>query len=367
MRVAIVHYWLVTQRGGEAVVESLLDIYPEADVFTHVLDKERVSPRLADRVKACTFINRLPGAKKLYPYYLPLMPLALRLLDLRSYDLVIVSESGPAKGFRAGPETVQVCYCHSPMRYVWDQQAVYLARFNPLIRAVLKPVLAFLRRWDQRTAASLDYIVCNSNFVKERVKRCWQRQADVVYPPVSIERFSPASGDDGYYLYFGQLVPYKRPDTVVEAFNRLGKSLVVAGEGEMAASLQAQAAGNIHFTGRVSDEEAQSLLAGCKALVFPGEEDFGIVPVEAMACGKPVLALGRGGATETVIEGVTGLFYDEPCAEALIKTVEKFESADIAFNASKIRAHAQTFSTEHFRHVMAAKLNQFLAEREQAG
>lgn len=347
-RVALCHYWLVSSRGGEAVLEALLDIYPQADIYTHVLDPAAISPRLVARVKGCSFVNRLPGASRYYPLYLPLMPLALKFFDLSGYDLVISSESGPAKGVTVAPGATHLCYCHSPMRYLWDQADTYLKGMGRLKSLFFRCLLPLLRRWDVASSRMPDRIIANSSFVRQRIRRYWGRDADVIPPPVETGRFSISEKKGDYYLALGQLVAYKRPDLLVEAFNDSGRRLLVAGEGEMATALRSQARDNVTFLGRVSDDQAVELLQGCRALVFPGIEDFGIVPLEAMACGRPVVAYGKGGVLDTVVDGVTGLYYHEDSAGSLNRALQRFEQTEGQFDPRTIAAHAQNFSRRRF-------------------
>jgi glycosyltransferase involved in cell wall biosynthesis len=356
MKVALIHYWLVNMRGGEKVLEALCELYPQADIFTHVLDRQAISPLLQGRTIHTTFINRLPWAKRHYQWYLPFMPLALEQLDLSAYDLVISSESGPAKGVIVSPNSLHICYCHSPMRYIWDMYGDYLKNASLPVR-LLFPVLAhYLRIWDRHTAAGVDHFIANSNFIAKRINKYYRREAVVIHPPVAIEDFFIADQIEDYYLLFGQLVKYKRADLAIEAFNRLGKPLIVIGEGEMLPQLKRMANANIRFLGKQPFEQVRHYLAHCKALIFPGQEDFGIVPVEAMASGRPVIAYAAGGVMETVLEGKTGLLFDEQTPESLIKAIQKFEKQQLHFSPAAIREHSKQFNSENFK----CKFNEFL-------
>lgn len=347
-RVAIVHYWLVAMRGGERVVEHLLRLFPDADLFTHVHDPARMSNTInAARVQT-SFINRLPFARRFYQYYLPLMPMALEEFDLSDYDLVISSESGPAKGVITRPDSLHVCYCHTPMRYVWDHYHQYKSAANPLARAVMPAMYHRLRQWDVASSARVDRFAANSNFIRQRIEKVWRRDAAVIHPPVETNLFTPAVEAGDYYLWVGQLVPYKRPDVAVEAFTRSGLPLVVVGTGSMAAKLRAQAGPNVTFVERMSFNELRQAYARCRALVVTAEEDFGITPVEAMASGRPVLAYGRGGALDSVEDGVTGLFYREQDSTALIETVEQMERFLTRFDPRDSLARAGLFTPERF-------------------
>lgn len=348
-KVALVHYWLVNMRGGEHVLEALCRLYPQADIFTHVLDRERLSPLLRERAIYTTFIQRLPASRRLYQKYLPLMPLALEQLDLTGYDLVISSESGPAKGVLTRTESTHICYCHTPMRYLWDFYPQYLASASPLVRLAMRPLCSRLRQWDVLSANRVDHFIANSRTVARRIRKHWRREAAVVHPPVDTSAFPlRTAGRKEYYLCLGQLVDYKRVDLAVRACTRLNRPLVVAGEGEARASLEALAGPTVRFVGRRDGADIGRLYAGCRALLFPGEEDFGIVPVEAMATGAPVIAYGRGGVTETVIEGATGLFFEEQRVESLVAAIEDFERRESGFDPAVIRARALAFSGERF-------------------
>ena len=360
LKVAIVHYWLTGMRGGEAVLDALLDIYPDADLFTHVHDPAAVSSRISSRVVSCTFINRLPNAIRRYAWYLPLMPLALRLLDLSAYDLVISCESGPAKGVRVKSGAVHVCYCHSPMRYIWDQGESYLRTMNVCTAFAFRLARAYLRIWDRASAQKPDWVITNSRFVARRVKEYWGRDSATIFPPVDTARFSTSAESGDYYLYLGQLVAYKRPDLIVEAFNQSGRPLVVVGEGELLPALRRAARPNVKFMGRLSGEDARQMMAGCRALLYAGVEDFGIAPVEAMAAGRPVIAYADGGLMETVVEGITGIFFRRQDVAAINDAIVNFEARSADFDPQAIVADAQRFCRPPFLEQMAAFMQEKL-------
>ncbi|SLN53333.1 GDP-mannose-dependent alpha-(1-6)-phosphatidylinositol monomannoside mannosyltransferase [Roseivivax jejudonensis] len=359
-RVAIVHYWLVGMRGGERVIEALCRMFPGADLFTHVADRAALSDALNRHRIVETRIGRLPMARRFYQKYLPLMPRALEELDLSGYDLVISSESGPAKGVIAPPGAPHLCYCHSPMRYLWDQYHVYRGGAGRLTRALMPRLAHDLRQWDVTSAARVDGFAANSSFVAERIRKYWRRDADIVHPPVAVDDFAPvARGELGdFYLWASELAPYKRPDLAVEAFRRLGKPLVVIGGPDATVRELRRAAGpQTTFLGKVPFAELRARMARCRALIFPAEEDFGIVPVEIMASGRPVIAYGRGGALDTVVDGETGLFFPEQSVEALIDAVERFERSELSSaGPDACVARARGFAEPAFRAGIARAL-----------
>ncbi|GAM08233.1 putative glycosyltransferase [Geobacter sp. OR-1] len=362
MKVAIIHYWLVTMRGGEKVVEALCELFPQAVIYTHVYDPESVSPTIRQHKVVTTYIQKLPNARKKYQSYLPLMPLALEQLDLREYDLVISSESGPAKGVLTRPDAVHICYCHTPMRYVWDMYFDYRAKAGMVTKLFMLPLIHYLKMWDYVSAGRVDHFIANSHFVARRIEKHYRRRADVIHPPVTTSDFSVAPEHEDYYLALGQLVGYKRFDLAVEAFNALGKRLVIIGEGEALADVKRLARGNVQVLGRQPFAVIKEHLRKCRALIFPGIEDFGIVPVEAMACGKPVISFKAGGALETVLDGVTGLFFEEQTVNSLVAAVRRFESVSGSFDSHRIAEHARNFDREIFKEKISGYILQKMRE-----
>jgi len=366
MRVAIVHYWLVSMRGGEKVVEALCDMYPEADIFTLVYDENRVSEKIKRHKVTSSFLQKIPGAVKHYQSLLPLMPFALESLDLSGYDLIISSESGPAKGIIAPPHSTHVCYCHSPMRYIWDHYHSYRANAGLASRMLLPWMAPLLRSWDVSTSMRVDRFVANSHHVRARIGKYYGRSATVIYPPVAVDDYAPSAETGDFYLCAGQLVSYKRIDLAVRAFTKMGRNLVVIGEGKELAALKAIAGPTITFLGRAPFPVLKEKLARCKALIFPGEEDFGLIPVEAMASGRPVIAFGSGGALETVVPGLSGLLFHEQTPEAIIDAVHAFEADATAFDPAAIREHAARFSTRNFKLGMDLVIQEELRARKTA-
>lgn len=351
MRVAIVHYWLVSMRGGERVLEALCELYPEADIFTHVYAPDRMSDTIRRHRVRTTFVAKLPWARRLYQSYLPFMPLALEQLDLRNYDIVISSESGPAKGVLTQPGTLHLCYCHTPMRYVWNMYQDYCEGLSSLKRLGMSLLLHKIRQWDVSTSDRVDHFVANSHNVAQRIRKYYRRDAMVIPPPVDLDRFGAVAPvpPGNFYLCIGQMTSYKQVGIAVRAFSRLGKRLVVIGEGEERQALEKIAGPNVTFLGRVDDVALRDHYARCRALVFTPEEDFGIVPLEAMAAGKPVIAYGRGGALETVIPDRTGVLFAQQTPESLIDAVFRFERTEATFDPVTIAAHAATFSKDRFK------------------
>ncbi len=363
MRVAIVHYWLVGMRGGERVLEELVRLYPEAELFTHVADVDKLSPLLAGQKITETFISSLPLAKKHYEKYLGFMPRALEELDLSGFDLVISSESGPAKGVIVPPGTPHICYVHTPMRYIWDHYPAYSRLLGWAGQKYFSRLAHKLRIWDVTTAARVDHFVANSNFVAQRIERYYRRAAEVIHPPVDLTLFESAGEPlerRSSYVFVSQLVPYKRADLVIEAFRERNEPLLVVGDGSQRERLERTLPPNVKLLGKVSAEQLRELYQNARALIFPAEEDFGIVPVEAMACGTPVIAYGRGGALDSVVEGKTGLFFDEQTSSAIRATVDLYEKQISQFDPNMIREHAQAFGAERFRREFAKCVDRLL-------
>ncbi|WP_417493218.1 glycosyltransferase [Maricaulis sp.] len=355
-RVLLVHYWLVGMRGGEKVLEALCRMFPDADILTHVVDRNSLSPLLNQHRILTTSINRLPWSKRLYQSYLPLMPEALEACDLTGYDLVISSESGPAKGVIVPPDTPHLCYCHSPMRYIWDQYHTYKASAGALAGLAMPYIAHRLRQWDVTSAARVDHFVANSEHVANRVQKYWRRDATVIHPPVEVADFSPVEPQErgDYYLWLGELAPYKRPDIAVDAFTRSGRPLkLIGGPDKSVSQLQKSAGSNIEFLGKTDFDTLKHHLAHCKALIFPGEEDFGIVPVEALASGRPVIGFNRGGIRDTVTDGQTGILYDEATVDGLNAAVSRFENSGLDTCDSAVFTEAAAkFSQDRFTREM---------------
>lgn len=350
MKVALVHDWLTGLRGGERVLEQLCVLYPEADIFTLVHLPGSCGPIIEGRRIHPSFLDRLP--RRFYRRYLPLFPAAIESFDLSAYDLVVSTSHAVAKGARRGPRAVHVAYIHTPMRYVWDQFDAYFGpgRAGLLTRAAARSLAPALRRWDVRSTRRVDGLIANSRFVAGRIRRFWSRDADaVVYPPVDTARFVPAAegpSSEDYALIVSALVPYKRVELAVSAFSRLKRKLLVAGDGPERRRLEQSAGPSVRFLGPVGQDDLPRLYAGARFFVLPGEEDFGIAPVESQAAGRPVLALGRGGALETVIAGETGIFFPEPTVASLIEGIAAIDR--LQPDPVRLHEHAKRFDVARF-------------------
>jgi len=352
-------------RGGEKMLEALLEMFPDADICTNVYDAGAVSDIIKSRKIYTSYINKLPFAKKLYQLYMPLMPSALVEFNLQQYDLVISSEAGPAKGVVPNPNAYHLCYCHSPMRYLWDMYHEYFKGTNPVMRFFMKRLIPSLRVWDITSANLVDRFVTNSSYVAKRIRRIYNRDAEVIYGPAPIERYLGVErAPNDYYLFFGQITGYKRADLAIEACVKSGRKLVVAGAGAKKRDIKKyEKTGFVRFTGRVSNEKAAELLAGARALLYPGIEDLGLVPIEANAAGCPVIAFRDGGALDTIKENVTGIFFDEQSPASLIEALDRFETMEAkgAFRSREAFAnHVQQFSPNAFKE----RIQRIITERK---
>lgn len=371
LRVAIVHYWFIGRGGGERVVESIAKIFPQADLFSLVADAATLSPLLRSKKLQTSFLQRVPGARKYHRHFLLLQPLALEQFDLSEYDLVISSESGPAKGVITSANTCHICYCHSPMRYVWDMYSEYRRGMTGIVRAIFTLVAHYMRFWDQLSASRVDYFVANSRFVASRIRKLYRRDCTVIHPPVQTAGATVVGEKSDYYIAIGRMVTYKRFDLAVSACTKLGRRLKVIGIGPEEKSLRRMAGPSVEFLGELSDGDLREELAGCRALLFPGEEDFGIVPVEAQSFGRPVIAYGSGGVLETVrglgsdaiaIERATGLFFEEQTSTSLEKAILHFEAKEHLFNPLSIREHALQFDEAIFEQRMTKFIQRAMQE-----
>ncbi len=364
MKIAIVHDWFKVEGGAENVVTSLLNIYPEADFFSIVdffTDAQR-KKILGGKKATYTFIQRLPFAKKYFQHYLFLFPLAIERLDLRKYDLVISSSHAVAKGVLTGPDQLHICYCHTPMRYAWDMYFAYKEehQIKGIKEKFLSYVLHNIRIWDVVSSNRVDHFIANSSFVKQRISKYYRRDAEIIYPPVSTNRYSLCKEKEDYYFTASRLVPYKKIKMIVETFVENGKPLIVAGSGAELKEITRIATSNITILGHVSDEKMVALMEKAKAFVFAAYEDFGIIPVEAMLCGTPVIAYAKGGIKNTIIDNLTGLLYHEQNSKSLNNAIDKFET--MTFDYTTISKHASKFSNERFE----KEIKEFVEEKWEA-
>ena len=362
MKVAIVHDWLTGMRGGEKVLEALCEIFPDADIYTLLWNKGSVSKTIESHNIFTSFLQHMPFVNKKYRYYLPLMFPAIRSFHLNDYDLVISSSHCVAKGARVKPGTPHICYCYTPMRYIWDQYEEY---FNPdrsgfIIKLAMNILRKQMQKWDVATAKGVGHFIAISTCVKERIQRIYGRDSQIIFPPVDVDNY-PDGFDGCYYLIVSALVPYKRVDLAIKAFNELGYPLKIIGSGPDVSRLKNMAAKNIHFEGWLSNEQIKASYSGCRAFIFPQEEDFGITAVEAQAAGKPVIAYKKGGALDTVIEGKSGVFFDNNDVKSLVDAIKHFESQ--TFESSEIRANSLKYSTKRFKDEIVEITNRCMSEQ----
>jgi glycosyltransferase involved in cell wall biosynthesis len=359
MKIAIVHEWFVSYAGSEKVVEQMLKVFPKADIFSLVdyIPKEK-RQFLQNKSVTTSFIQKLPFAKRKFRNYLSLMPIAIEQLDLSKYDIVISSSHAVAKGVITGPDQLHISYVHSPIRYAWDLQHQYLKESgltHNLKGLLIRYILHKIRIWDVRTANGVDYFLANSNYIGRRIWKVYRRKSDTIYPPVNINEFQVLDKKKNFYVTASRIVPYKKMDIIVDAFSRMPeKQLIVIGDGPGFSELQKKAKSNVKLLGYQPFEKLKKYMQEAKAFVFAAEEDFGITPVEAQACGTPVIAFGRGGAVETVrdfdqAEKPTGILYSEQTPESIIRAIDKFEHNEDKFAPIVCRENAEKFSEERFR------------------
>lgn len=376
MRVAIVHHWFISNAGGERVVESIASMFPTADVFTLLLDKQKFPPALRRHRITTSFLDKIPAAQKVHRHLLPFYPLAVEMLDLSGYDLVITSDSGPMKGVLTDPDSTHICYCHSPMRYLWDGHSAYLRMMSPLTQTIFGLASHYVRNWDYAAAQRVDHFIANSRYVAGRIRKYYRRDSTVIHPPINTSQSFLAGKHDDYYLAVGRLVPYKRTDILIDACDKLDRKLVIVGDGPERKRLKKKAGKNVEFLGALGEAQLRNVYARCRALLFAADEDFGMVPLEAQAYGRPVIAYGKGGSLETVIgihasngeckagadTAVTGIFFQEQTADSLAKAMLSFESCEEIFLPEYIRSHARKFDTSVFVDRMRSYINRVMAK-----
>ncbi len=354
MKIALAHDWLNQTGGAENVLEVLVKMFPDAPVFTTIYAPDLMPPAYRAWDIRTSWLNRAPGIHAHHQPYLPLYPAAVRSLDTRGYDIILSNKSGFIHGLRKSPGRQHLCYCLAPTRYVWNYQN-YAARerLTRLTDLALWPVIKILQRWDYQAAQQVDHFCAISTDIQQRIKKYYHRDSIVIPPPVDTDRFQPVSRPkEDYYFIVSRLIPYKRIDLAVKAFSRMGKRLIIAGEGRDGPALKALAGPSVTFTGRLPWDEVVDLMANCKAFVFPGYEDFGITPVEAQAAGRPVIAYAAGGALDTVIDGETGVYFYQQTTDSLTEAVRRLEAT--SFDPARIRRHAERFSAPRFQRELLA-------------
>lgn len=361
MKLAIVHDWLTNMGGAERIIRIFHELFSDAPIYTLVYNEENMPQDFRNMDIHTSFIQKLPFAEKKYQSYLPLMPTAVEQFDLSEYDMILSSSTACAKGVIPKTDTLHICYCNTPMRYAWDMYHEYTSSKGRISKIIIAFLMNYIRLWDRLSADRVDYFIANSKNVARRIQKHYKRDAEVIYPPVNTNFYTPCGQAGDYYLIVSRLVPYKKIDLAVEAFNRLGLPLKIIGDGSELKTLKSRAKTNIEFLGKLSDEEVRDYYRGCKAFIFPGEEDFGITPVEAQACGRPVIAYGKGGALETIVDQVTGMFFYEQSVEALTKAVTVFEETIDNYNTEKIRQNALNFSEEVFKN----KIVEFISKKHE--
>ena len=363
MKVALVHDWLIHMRGGEKVLESFAEVFPDATIYTLFSNRKRLSPSLQRMKIKNSVLQYFPGIRNYYPWLLPLLPFFIRTQRIEPADVVISSSHCVAKGIKIPKGTFHICYCHTPMRYLWGFESEYFGKFPPWLLGLLQPIFGWLRRWDVATSKNVNHFLCNSETVRDRIQKIYGREARVIHPPVDAGFFQPNSTDDkekkDFYLVVSALTPYKRVEVAVEAFNNWNRELVIVGDGpsRLACERRAQTS-NIRFVGKVPDETLRDLYRQARALIFPQEEDFGIVPLEAQGCGTPVIAYARGGALESVKNGI---FFEEETPEAIRQAILKFESKK--FDSRMLREGVLGFDKPRFKHKIRQAVQDALQEK----
>jgi glycosyltransferase involved in cell wall biosynthesis len=362
LRVAIVHHWFVSRAGGERVFDTIASIFPKADVFTLFLDKEKFPPALHKHKITTSFLDKIPAARKVHRHFLPFYPLAVEMLDLSGYDLIISSDSGPMKGVLTDPHSTHICYCHSPMRYLWDGYPAYHRSMSPLAQIIFGITSHYVRNWDYSAAQRVDHFIANSQYVSGRIRKYYRRESTVIHPPIDTSKGYLAENHEDYYLAVGRLVGYKRTDILIDACSRLGRKLVIVGDGPERKRLERKSPKNIEFVGELEDSALRDVYAHSRALLFAADEDFGMVPLEAQSFGRPVIAFGKGGSLETVRgiyapigqhigmknRPITGVFFREQTTDSLAEAITSFESSEEFFLPHHIQSWARRFDTSIF-------------------
>ena len=357
MKLALIHDWLNQIGGAEDVLENLVAMYPQAPLYTSIYWKEQMPAHWRNWDIRTSFIDNLPFAYRKQQVYFPFYPSAFERFDFGEFDIVLSNKSGFCHGVITGPETLHICYCLTPTRYVWRyHQYAEQENLGKITRGVLNPFLTLMRVWDRLAADRVDHFIAISEEIRQRIDKIYGRESVIIHPPVETSRFEPSNTVEDYYLFVGRLVPYRRLDVLIEAFNKMGKPLYIAGSGRDRERLEGLANSNVKFLGFVPDSKLPDIISRCKAFMFPGEEDFGIAPIQAMAAGRPVIAYNAGGARETVVPG-TGVLFNEQTVASITEAVEQFDPH--AVSPAFIRRHAEKFDTEVFRE----KLGRFVEQK----
>ncbi|MFA6431621.1 MAG: glycosyltransferase [Candidatus Margulisiibacteriota bacterium] len=363
MKIAIVHDFLNQFGGAERVVEALHEVFPDAPIYTSIYDENALPTAFKQMDIRTSFMQKIPFISAMFRYYFFLYPLAFNSFDLSEYDVILSSSSAFAKGIRKAPGQLHICYCYTPMRFAWRyEDYVKKARIPEYQKYFLPYLLEPIRDWDLKNSESVDHFVAISKFVAHRIRKIYKRESDIIYPPVDTDNFRILDNDKDYFLVVSRLVSYKRVDLVVDAFNELGFPLFIIGDGPERKELEKKSQENIRFLGKLSDQDLSKYVAECRALIFPGEEDFGITPLEAMACGRPVIAYRAGGAEETVNEPETGMFFDRQEPEELANAVKKFVFE--CYDKRKIRQHAMAFDRKNFKKLIWEYVNEKFEKRD---
>jgi glycosyltransferase involved in cell wall biosynthesis len=364
MKIAIVHDYLNQYGGAERVLECFMDLFPNAPIYTMIADLTKMPERFKNADIRTSFIQSIPFSKDHYKKMLPLFPIAVEQFDLKEYDVVLTSSSAFAKGVLTNSNQVNICYCYTPMRYLWDLYHQYIKEdvTNPVFRKILPYILHRIRIWDQLTAQRVDHFIADSSSISKRIAKYYRRTSKVIYPPVSFDKFRISDKVEDFFLIVSRMIPYKRIDIAIEAFNKLNKPLIIIGDGYDRKRLESLAGPSITFLGIQPDEVIVDYYSRCKGFILAGEEDFGITPLEAQASGRPVIAYGRGGALETVIDNVTGVFFHKSSPEAVIEAVRKFDS--IPFDSLAIREHAHRFNEIRFKQEILEFINTAINKKE---
>jgi glycosyltransferase involved in cell wall biosynthesis len=362
MRIALLHHWFVSLAGGERVIDTIAGIFPNADIFALFVDERKLPLSLRERKIVGSVLDKIPGARRVHRHLLPFYPLAVEMLDLSDYDLVISSDSGPMKGALTNLHATHICYCHSPMRYLWDGYSAYMRGMSPAMQAIFGLTSHYVRNWDYSAAQRVDHFIANSNYVAGRIRKYYRRESTIIHPPINTAHSFLANKHEDYYLAVGRLVPYKRTDILIEACRKLDRRLLIVGDGPEMKRLQRAAGKNTEFLGEVSESHLRNLYSRCRALLFAADEDFGLVALEAQSYGRPVICFGKGGSLETVRGTfkltdlrsaetgrlLTGLFFENQTGDSLASAILSFESAEDVFVPAEIQSHARKFDTSFF-------------------